>query len=104
MSRPLSLTHADGRALADDLEAAVVDVQARADAWKRYATEAINAELALILYRLACRHGLHATGTEALLIRALDQAEAEIATLRDAEPRDTAAKLHELIRAAGMAK
>ncbi len=51
----------------------------------RYSQESIDAELAMILYRAACRLGLHATGTEAGLIRLLERAEAELAASKDEE-------------------
>lgn len=53
---------------------------------ERYPEEAIRAEIAMSLYRAACRLGLHVTGTEAILLAGLERAHAELAANAGFEP------------------
>ena len=81
---PMSYFH--GRSMSDEANQAVDDAIANAssdseDRSLPYGIESVHAEMAMVLYRRAVRLGLHATGSEAVLLKALDRAENEIAKL-----------------------
>lgn len=77
--RTLTMEHSQG--LAREIEDDVRLIMGHAATAGGYDLIAVETEAAFILYRLSCRMGLHATGTESALLTAIARAEASLADL-----------------------
>lgn len=81
MPPPTRMTLEHGQGLSREIEEDVRLIMRHTSTACGYEPVAVETEAAFILYRLSCRMGLHATGTESALLTAIARAEASLADL-----------------------